>query len=82
MHDGERQQHAARADPVDEPALHRRADAGARGERPGDRARDRERAGLLAQVEDDRERVDADRQPREQRRRDERATYGERRISA
>ena len=40
--------------------------------RPRHRARDRERAGLLAQVEDDRQRVDADRQPREQRRGDER----------
>ena len=76
MHERERDEHAPRADPVDEPPLDRRADARARGERARDRARDRERARLLAQVEDDRERVDPDRQPREQRRRDQRRHVG------
>ena len=68
----QRRQHAALAEAVDEPALHRRADAAAGGERAGHHAGDRERAGPLAQVEDHRERVDADREAREQRRRDQR----------
>ena len=58
LHGGEREQHAARAEPVHAPPLDRRADARTRRERPRDRAGDRERAGLLAQVEHDRERVD------------------------
>ena len=45
-------------------------------QRARDGARDRERARLLAQVEHDRQRVDADRQPREQRRGDQRAHVG------
>ena len=72
MHDRQREQHAARADPVDEPTLQRRTDARARRQGPGDQAGDRERPGLLAQVEDDRESVDADRQPPQQRRPHER----------
>ena len=51
----------------------RRADAEPGRQRARHRAGDRERAGLLAQVEHDRQRVDADRQPREQRGGDERA---------
>ena len=36
VHDRERQQHAPRADPVDEPALHRRANPRTRRQRPRD----------------------------------------------
>ena len=72
VHERQRRQHAALAEAVHEPALHRRADAAARGQRPGHHAGDRERAGLLAQVEDHRERVDPDREARDQRRRDQR----------
>ena len=50
--EGERDQHAPLAEAVDEPALHGRADPGAGGERARHHAGDRERAGLLAQVED------------------------------
>ncbi len=72
VHERERRQHAALAEAVDEPALDRRADAGAGGERARHHAGDRERARALAQVEDHRERVDADREARQQRRADER----------
>ena len=68
----ERDQDAPLAERVDEPALHRRADACACGQRARDDAGDRERPALGPQVEDDRQRVDADREPRQQRRRDQR----------
>ena len=73
--EGQRGHHAA-APGVDEPGGERGGDARPERERPGGGAGDRERAGLRAQEEHDREAVDADRQPREQRGREHRADVG------
>ena len=64
--DRERHQHA-RAEAVDEPAHERSADTHPERQPSGHRARHGKRPGLLAQEEDDREAVDADRQARDER---------------
>jgi hypothetical protein len=64
---GDRHEHP-RAEPVDEPAVDRRGEAGAEDEAARDRAGERERPGLLAQEEDHRQAVDADRQAAHDRR--------------
>ena len=65
---GRQHQQDPRPPSIDEPSHDRCSTARPERHRPGDCPRHRERAGLLTQKEDDRKRVDAERQPRDHRR--------------
>ena len=70
--EGQRQQDAPLPDPIDQAALERDPDRRAEPERAVDQAGDRERVALGGQVQDERQPVHRDRQPGDQRRREQR----------